>query len=89
MGEGQPLLPTAPAAAAIIGVSKHMFHLLRKREGFPNPIVLDPRAVRWRRLEIEAWVAALQPDTKPRPQPEQLARGRRGRRATPFDAMTG
>ena len=71
-----PLLISADSAAQIIGISKRMLHYLRKREDFPKPIVLGPRAVRWRRQEIETWVAGLTAETEKRAEPLQLARSR-------------
>jgi len=81
MSEELPLLVPASVGAKIIGVSERTFHAFRKREDFPKPIVLGPRAVRWRRQEIEAWVAGLQVETMPRPQPERLANSKRGRKS--------
>jgi len=71
-----PLLISAASAAQIMGISKRMLHYLRKREDFPKPIVLGPRAVRWRRQEIEAWVAGLAVESRQRIEPPQLARSR-------------
>jgi predicted DNA-binding transcriptional regulator AlpA len=74
-----PLLVSAALGSRIIGVSKRTFHSFRKREDFPKPIVLGPRAVRGRRVEIESWVAGLRPKTAKRKEPERLAKARRER----------
>lgn len=76
MSQGQPLLMSAAQAAELIAVSKRTFHYLRKRADFPTKIVLGLRAVRWRRLEIEQWVAALPPVPETLPEPNQLAMAR-------------
>jgi len=73
MIQKQPLLMSAAQAAELIGVSKRTFHYLRKRADFPIKIMLGPRAVRWRRLEIEQWVAGLPPVPDALPEPNQLA----------------
>ena len=76
MIQKQPLLMSAAQAAELIGVSKRTFHYLRKRADFPIKIMLGLRAVRWRRLEIEQWVAALPPVPETLPEPKQLAMAR-------------
>lgn len=88
MEQGPPLLLSAKIASSMVGVSLRMFHELRRRDGFPKPVVLGPRAVRWKRQEIEAWVTSLTTVAAGRPQPEQLLRGKRMRqRAKPFDGI--
>jgi predicted DNA-binding transcriptional regulator AlpA len=79
MAETLPLLLSAKQAASLIGFGERMFHALRKRDGFPQPIVLGPRAVRWRREEIQRWVDALPANPVPRIEPAQLFLARRAR----------
>jgi predicted DNA-binding transcriptional regulator AlpA len=84
MADALPLLLSARQAASLIGFGERMFHQLRKREGFPNPIVLGPRAVRWRREEIEKWIGNLPAETGPRNEPRQLCTARKTLKARPF-----
>jgi len=79
MAKSPPLLLSAALASEIIGISKRMFHNLRKREDFPKPVVLGSKAVRWRHHEIEAWICGLPAEAGSRAEPPQLsaARGRR------------
>lgn len=81
MAETLPLLLSARQAATLIGFGERMFHEFRKRDGFPSPVVLGPRAVRWRREEIQRWVETLPSDPAPRLEPSQLFLARRFRRS--------
>jgi predicted DNA-binding transcriptional regulator AlpA len=81
MDTPQPLLVSAHQAARIIGISERTLHNFRKREDFPKPIVLGPRTVRWRRQEIEAWIASLPANTETRTEPERLCSSRHARKA--------
>jgi len=87
MATEQSLLLSAREAASLMGFSLRTIHHLRKREDFPKPIVLGPRAVRWRRRDIEAWINGLTPNNANLPEPPQLARSRRQpfRPPSPFD----
>ncbi|MCA3105800.1 MAG: hypothetical protein IOD09_07075 [Rhodocyclaceae bacterium] len=75
----QPLILDAIAAAALIGISERGFHYVRGREDFPKPIsVLSPRRPRWRRADLEEWVATRPPmGLQPEPARLALARDRR------------
>ncbi|WP_145198219.1 helix-turn-helix domain-containing protein [Planctomycetes bacterium Poly30] len=53
----QPLLLPAPKVAEMLGVSKRQIAGLRSSGRLPSPVRLG-RSVRWRREEIEAWIAA-------------------------------
>lgn len=68
------LLLSADEGAALIGVSVRSFHMLRNRPGFPAPVVLGPRYVRWKANDIRAWVEALATSAEKSPEPAQLAR---------------
>jgi predicted DNA-binding transcriptional regulator AlpA len=57
-----PLLIPDTAAAALAGVSRAHWHRLRAAGKLPPSIRLG-RKVLWRRLEIEAWIAAGCPDS--------------------------
>lgn len=56
-----PILLKAHEAAQLCGVSERSFHVLRHEAGFPLPIQLGARAVRWRTLELVQWVNAHAP----------------------------
>ena len=44
---------------ARLGVTRStLYRWMRDGEGFPEPIQLGPRAVRWRESEVEAFLAA-------------------------------
>ncbi|GAB2587732.1 hypothetical protein GCM10027034_20190 [Ramlibacter solisilvae] len=66
-----------------MGVSLRKLHHLRAQ--LPKPVVLGPRHVRWRRSDLEEWVAAL-PTEERREEPVQLARGKALKRG---DAAVG
>ncbi len=74
-----PLILDAIAAAALIGISERGFHYVRRRQDFPKPIsVLSPRRPRWRRTDLEEWVATRPPlGLQPEPPRLALARDRR------------
>ena len=55
-----PILLDAKASATFLGVSLRTFRDLRKEPGFPLPVSLGPRTHRWRRSDLETWVASLQ-----------------------------
>ncbi len=52
-----PLLVDAATIAALLNVSQRHVHRLDALEQVPEPVRLG-RSVRWRREEIDAWVAA-------------------------------
>ena len=56
-----PLLLTAVAAGRFIGVGPTRFYELRRVPGFPAPVGLPGQkaAARYRRSDLEAWVASL------------------------------
>lgn len=60
-----PHSPIQPAVLRIadlklyLGLSKTAIHNLAKRDPtFPSRVVLGPRAVAWRRAEIDEWLAS-------------------------------
>lgn len=70
------LLVDAAQAATLIGVSERTFHTFRRKPGFPAPVDgLGPRLIRWRRADLEAWVAGL-PAAQAAGEPPQLRRGK-------------
>lgn len=61
MNEDAALLIPDTAAAALAGVSRSTWHVLRAAGKVP-PCVRLGRAVRWRRAEVAAWIEAGCPD---------------------------
>lgn len=54
------LLLSAVEVAALLGVSRAHVWRMNSSGGLPEPVRLG-KAVRWRRCELEAWVAAGAP----------------------------
>lgn len=47
-------------AGLYVGVrNARAFDELRKQPGFPKPVALSPRNLRWRRTCLDAWLAGL------------------------------
>jgi hypothetical protein len=70
----------AKQAAAFIGVSDRTFHAMRPR--LPRAIaLLGPLRPRWRRADLEAWVAGLPTIDEPAPEPAPMRKGREKRNA--------
>jgi len=51
------ILLTVNEVATLLNVSPRHVHMLRATQQLPPPVRLG-RSVRWRRAELEAWVAA-------------------------------
>lgn len=54
----EPLTLDSEAAAQLIGVGRTTLWKLYAIGNLPHPIRLSERVVRWRRVELEAWVSA-------------------------------
>jgi len=54
---GSPLLITVGAVAEMLGVSINTVWTMDSTGRIPSPIRLGRRCTRWRRNEIESWVA--------------------------------
>jgi predicted DNA-binding transcriptional regulator AlpA len=54
----QPLILSAFDAARVLSVSERKFHALRQTPGFPQPLELGPRCLRWRVSDLEGWLHA-------------------------------
>lgn len=67
----QKILLSAVEAASYLGVCERKFHSLRHEPGFPAPVSLGKRALRWRVSDLETYVNGL-PAAKPSPSPSQL-----------------
>ena len=61
MSDEAPLLIQDATAASMAGISRATWHRLRAAGKLPPSVQLG-RAVRWRRAEIEAWIAVGCPD---------------------------
>ena len=72
--QAPPLAVNAAEAARLLGIGKSLFYSMLATERFgPRPVRLG-RAVRFSRIEIEAWIAAGAP---PRARWEVLTKGGR------------
>ena len=82
------LLLSAAVAAPFLGMSLRKFH--QTRPTLPEPVVIGPRHVRWRRADLVAWAQAL-PTVSVREEPAQLRAGRAARKvsadALPVDGV--
>lgn len=56
------LAVTAADAAKLLGISRGQWFKLHAMGRVPRPVRLGQRAPRWRRVELEAWLAAGCPD---------------------------
>jgi len=59
----EPLLISDVQAAALAGVSRRTWHRLRAAGKLPPAVKLG-RCLRWRRADIEGWIAAGCPDAR-------------------------
>jgi predicted DNA-binding transcriptional regulator AlpA len=50
----QKLLADVHESASLIDVGERKFHELRKQPGFPAPVALGQRCLRWRVAELQA-----------------------------------
>ena len=50
-------------------ISRSTIYKLMRAGAFPEPLQIDPRAVRWSQREIESWIAARPRATGERPAP--------------------
>ena len=58
----QPLFWRVPDVAAYLNISRSTIYVLQAGdESFPKAVQLGPRAVGWRRAEIERWAATRPP----------------------------
>jgi predicted DNA-binding transcriptional regulator AlpA len=74
------LLLSAPEAAAMLGMGIRWFH--EKRPELPLPVQLGPTShVRWRRADLEAYVASLAP-APAHEEPPELRAGKLKKAAT-------
>jgi predicted DNA-binding transcriptional regulator AlpA len=85
----EPLLLDINQVAAALGVGRRTAYVLRGRPGFPKPIPLGSRVVRYRADDVRKFVDALAANTVPAAEPEQLRAGKAGKRAKVGGASGG
>ena len=61
-----------PEVRTRVPFSKQMIYLLMSRGEFPRPVPMGARAVAWREVDIDAWIASRSETAKP----ETVAAGR-------------
>ena len=54
----EPGLLRLPAAVRHLGVSRTKFFEMKREGKLPEPVVFSPRDLRWRKSELDAWIAA-------------------------------
>ena len=57
-GDVVAVLLRLPAVMHVTGLSRSTLYRLIADEQFPRPVRLGPRAVAWRRSDVEAWSEA-------------------------------
>ena len=65
-------------AAETLGISQRLFNELRHTAGFPKPVQLSQRCIRWVHEDLSKFVDDL-PRVALGPEPEHLRRSRRSR----------
>lgn len=53
--EPAPVFLRLPSVMRVTGLGRSTIYRLMAEKKFPCPVQLGPRAVAWRRCEIEAW----------------------------------
>lgn len=77
---GKLLLDINEVAGAL-GVGRRTAYALRERPGFPQPVALGSRVIRYRADDVRKFVEALAANTAPAVEPEQLRAGKAEKRA--------
>lgn len=77
----QFLITSEQAADHVFNCSLRQFHNLRKAVGFPAPVLVAPRIVRWVRTELETYAVSALPRTAG-DEPPQLIAARAAKAAT-------
>ncbi|MDA8153973.1 MAG: AlpA family transcriptional regulator [Acidithiobacillus sp.] len=54
----QEVLDRLPAVQARVNASKTSIYGWMKSGDFPQPVKLGPRAVAWRRSDVDAWIGS-------------------------------
>ena len=61
MAEQRPLL-TVQEVAALLGCSISLVWRMRRRGQFPEPMRVGTKWTRWKRVDVEAWLAGKTED---------------------------
>lgn len=69
------MVSAVEGARIAFSTSERNFHEMRKRPGFPKPVVLGPRCIRWFLNELEGYARSL-PRKDRSLEPDQLFRSR-------------
>jgi predicted DNA-binding transcriptional regulator AlpA len=77
---GKLLLDINEVAGAL-GVGRRTAYALRERPGFPQPVTLGSRVIRYRAGDVRKFVEGLVANTAPAVEPEQLRAGKAEKRA--------
>jgi hypothetical protein len=81
----EPIVFDLEMVARFLGISIRAAHGLRRRPEFiarvPAIALLSPSRPRWRRADLEAWVAGLPTIDEPAPEPAAMRKGREQRRS--------
>lgn len=77
---GKLLLDINEVAGAL-GVGRRTAYALRERPGFPKPVALGSRVIRYRADDVRKFVETLAANAVPAVEPEQLRAGKAGKRA--------
>lgn len=59
-----PVFLRLPSVMRVTGLGRSTIYRLMAEQKFPCPVQLGPRAVAWRRCEIEAWSDARPPASR-------------------------
>ena len=71
---GPPIVPVLlrlPSVISATGLGRSTIYRLMADGGFPKPVRLAPRAVAWRRVDIDEWTTARPVVAHGRPGPKQ------------------
>ena len=55
MAHVTPELYRSRDVCATLGIARSTLYELIKTDGFPQPVRVSKRAVRWRRIDVEEW----------------------------------
>ena len=58
----EPVLLRRSQVEALVGLSRSALYRAMNENRFPRPVRIAPGAVRWRRVDIDIWVASLRVD---------------------------
>ena len=56
----EPVLMTVKQVMAITGLCRTTIHIQSKNGNFPKPVKVTRHAIRWRRVEVMAWLENLE-----------------------------